>query len=71
VEWIQDKERHIRIRWSETGGPAVKEPSHHGLGIGTIVSCCHNEFGSGQVSFNWHPEGLVCDLIVAGETAKV
>lgn len=64
VEWVQRGERDIRIRWSEAGGPVVEEPSHRGLGIGTIMSCCHNEFGSGQVSFDWRPEGLVCDLIV-------
>jgi two-component sensor histidine kinase len=71
VEWVQRDERHIRIRWSETGGPAAKEPSHRGLGTGTIMSCCHNGFGSGQVNFDWRPDGLVCDLIVPGRTAKV
>jgi two-component sensor histidine kinase len=66
VEWAQRDDGQVRVRWSETGGPAVREPSRRGLGIGTIMmSCGHDEFGRGQVSFDWRPEGLVCDLTLS------
>jgi two-component sensor histidine kinase len=71
VEWAQRDNGQVRVRWSETGGPAVREPSRHGLGIGTIMSCSHDEFGSGRVSFDWRPEGLVCDLTLSASAAKV
>src|SRR5262245_7021367 len=66
VEWVQRDDGQVAVRWSETGGPAVREPRRHGLGIGTIMSCGHDEFGRGQVSFDWRPEGLVCDLMLPG-----
>lgn len=66
VEWTRRDNGQVGVRWSETGGPTVREPSRHGLGIGTIMSCAHDEFGSGQVSFDWRPEGLVCDLTLSG-----
>jgi two-component sensor histidine kinase len=66
VEWTQRDDGLVRVRWSETGGPAVREPSRRGLGLGTIMmSCGHDEFGRDQVSFDWHPEGLVCDLTLS------
>ena len=55
VEWAQSDDGQVRVRWSEAGGPAVREPSRHGLGIGTIMSCGHDGFGRGQVSFDWRP----------------
>ncbi|MFZ1106697.1 MAG: HWE histidine kinase domain-containing protein [Hyphomicrobiaceae bacterium] len=71
VEWAQGDDGQVRVRWSETGGPVVKEPSRHGLGIGTIMSCGHDEFGSGQVSFAWRPEGLICDLTLPARARKI
>jgi two-component sensor histidine kinase len=66
VGWAQRDDGQVRVRWSESGGPAVREPSRRGLGIETIVmSCGYDEFGRGQVSFDWHPEGLVCDLTLS------
>jgi two-component sensor histidine kinase len=65
VEWAQRDNGHVRVRWPETGGPAVREPSRRGLGIGAIMmSCGHDEFGSDHVNFDWRPEGLVCDLFL-------
>jgi two-component sensor histidine kinase len=65
VEWARRDDGHVTVRWSESGGPAVREPRRHGLGIGTIMSCGHAEFERGQVSFDWRPEGLVCDLTLS------
>jgi two-component sensor histidine kinase len=64
VEWAQGEDGQVKVRWSETGGPAVRKPDRHGLGIGTIMYCGHDELGSSQVGFDWRPEGLVCDLIL-------
>jgi two-component sensor histidine kinase len=69
VEWAMAGNGQVRVRWSETGGPAVREPSRHGLGMGTIMSCGQDEFGSGQVNFDWRPEGLVCDLTLSARSA--
>jgi two-component sensor histidine kinase len=70
VEWALADNGQVRLRWSETGGPAVSEPSQHGLGIGTIMSCGQDEFGSAQVGFDWRPEGLVCDLTLPARSSK-
>jgi two-component sensor histidine kinase len=70
VEWTQDDDGLVRVRWSETGGPVVRKPGHHGLGIGTIMSCSHDEFGRSQVRFDWRPEGLVCDLALSPRAGK-
>ena len=69
VEWAMAGNGQVRVRWSETGGPAVREPSQHGLGMGTIMSCGQDAFGSGQVNFDWRPEGLVCDLTLSARSA--
>jgi two-component sensor histidine kinase len=66
VEWGQRGDGQIWMRWSEVGGPRVREPSRRGLGIGTIMGCAHDEFGRGQVSFDWRPDGLVCELTLSG-----
>jgi two-component sensor histidine kinase len=70
VEWSQGEDGQVRLRWSETGGPAVREPTRRGLGLGTIMSCAYDEFGSGQVGFDWRPQGLVCELTLPGSRSR-
>jgi len=70
VEWAQRDDGQVRVRWSETGGPAVSEPSRHGVGLGTIMTCAHDEFGRGHVAFDWRREGLVCDLTLSHAAAR-
>jgi two-component sensor histidine kinase len=70
VDWTQDDDGQVRVRWAETGGPVVEKPGRHGLGIGTIMSCSHDELGRSQVRFDWRPEGLVCELALPPRTRK-
>lgn len=50
-----------RIVWTETGGPAVAEPTRRGFGSSVLAralaSC------GGEVRLDWRPEGLVAELL--------
>lgn len=51
----------LHVRWQESGGPAVTVPARRGFGTRLIRHTIAHEFG-GEVSFDYRPEGLVCEL---------
>jgi two-component sensor histidine kinase len=66
VQWSHVADGRVLLRWVETGGPLVKEPSHEGFG--TRMMELLTQQINGQISFHWHPHGLVCEVNV-GTTA--
>ncbi|TFL17271.1 sensor histidine kinase [Jannaschia formosa] len=54
-------DRHVRLRWSEEGGPAVTSPSRRGFGTRLLerLACYELE---GTASLDYRPEGLCYDL---------
>jgi two-component sensor histidine kinase len=52
----------VLLRWVETGGPIVKEPTHDGFG--TRVMKLLTQRINGRINFNWHPQGVVCEINV-------
>ncbi|MBB5222696.1 PAS domain S-box-containing protein [Amaricoccus macauensis] len=51
----------VRLRWTETGGPAVIPPERHGFGrvlLERLVGVTLN----GSVKLDFRPEGLVCEI---------
>ena len=48
------------LRWQETGGPRVIEPSCRGLGTFIIEQSLSGMDGEAQMRFD--PGGLVCDM---------
>lgn len=63
VQWesFEKKEREawVRLRWSESGGPAVSAPTRRGSGTRLITSGIPMELGGTSV-IDYSPSGVVC-----------
>ena len=60
LKWSHEADGHLQIRWTETGGPKVQTPTHKGFGSRIIEQMITQQ--SGQASFDWRTEGLVCEI---------
>jgi two-component sensor histidine kinase len=50
----------LNVEWQESGGPAVKAPTHRGFGMRLLTGAL-DRFG-GIVETNFEPTGLVCKM---------
>lgn len=50
----------LNVEWQESGGPAVKAPTHRGFGLRLLTGAL-DRFG-GIVETNFEPTGLVCKM---------
>ncbi|HEV7309379.1 PAS domain S-box protein [Ensifer sp.] len=57
----EDAPARLTLRWSESGGPAVKEPSRTGFGSRLIKTLLAAEL-NGKVKITYRPEGVVCEV---------
>jgi PAS domain S-box-containing protein len=62
VEWTVNADRQLRIRWRESGGPAVSPPSRSGFGRLLIERVLAADLG-GTVQTDFAKEGLTCTII--------
>ena len=53
----------LNVRWEESGGPAVSKPARRGFGTRLIERTVKQQLG-GDVSVEFSPSGLVCDIRV-------
>jgi two-component sensor histidine kinase len=60
VRWTTSDGR-FRLRWEETGGPAVLPSSHRGFGSRMIERGLAAEL-QGEVRIDWRREGVVCTI---------
>jgi len=60
LQWSHGDDGLLDIRWTETGGPATKTPTHEGFG-GRIVKQMIGHL-KGKAHFDWRPEGVVVDI---------
>jgi PAS domain S-box-containing protein len=60
LEWLREANGYLQMRWTETGGPAVKKPTRHGFG-GRIIEQMIVQV-AGKTHFDWRAEGLVCEI---------
>ena len=60
LQWSHQADGRLELRWTETGGPAVREPTRQGFG-GRIVKQMISQL-TGEVRYDWGPHGLVCDI---------
>jgi PAS domain S-box-containing protein len=60
VAWALEAGRFV-LRWRESGGPKVQPPTRQGFGSKIMNATIKQQIG-GDVSFDWHPEGLRCSL---------
>ncbi|HYF89503.1 PAS domain S-box protein [Azospirillum sp.] len=56
----------LGLRWQERGGPPVRPPSRRGFGS-TVMRASVERQLQGQVSLDWNPDGLVCELTIPAE----
>ncbi len=64
VAWVVDEgEAALRLRWTETGGPAPGFPTRRGVGSRVIEATVTGQLG-GSVDRRWPEEGLVCDIVL-------
>jgi PAS domain S-box-containing protein len=62
LQWTHRADGRLELRWSESGGPAVQEPTRQGFG-GRIIRQMMTQFG-GEARFDWRAQGLVCDIAI-------
>jgi two-component sensor histidine kinase len=60
VEWSCVADKRIVLRWTETGGPAVKPPTRKGFGTRVMESMIQQEMG--EFRLDWRVEGLACEI---------
>jgi PAS domain S-box-containing protein len=60
LEWSHAADGQLRLRWTETGGPAVQEPTRRGVGS-RIIDGMITQL-KGKARFDWRKDGLVCEL---------
>ncbi len=60
ISWAMENGRFM-LCWCESGGPKVEAPVRQGFGSKIINASVKQQIG-GDVSFEWHPDGLRCTL---------
>ena len=60
LKWSREASGRLNLRWTETGGPAVKKPTRKGFG-GRIIEQMIAQL-NGRMHLNWRAEGLVCEI---------
>ena len=63
VEWSCASDGRLVLRWTEAGGPPVKPPTRQGFGTRVMDSIIRGQL-KGEIRFDWHTEGLVCEIVV-------
>ena len=63
VEWHVRPVGRLLLRWTETGGPGVKPPTHQGFGTRVMERMVCGQL-NGEVNFDWRDEGVICEITV-------
>lgn len=63
LSWQRGQDGLIRLRWIESGGPIVRTPSRQGFGTRVIEQMVAQL--KGRTTFDWRPDGLVCEISFA------
>jgi two-component sensor histidine kinase len=67
IRWEADPAASLVLRWTESGGPEVTEPTRKGFGIGAVDGVIRTL--RGRITRQWRPEGLDCELSFPGVAA--
>jgi PAS domain S-box-containing protein len=62
LKWLHEADGRLTLRWTEIGGPAVQMPTRQGFGTRIIERMI--EQLKGKAHFDWHTEGLNCEIIL-------
>jgi two-component system CheB/CheR fusion protein len=60
IAWSRSADGRLVIRWTETGGPPVEPPEHRGFGMRVIEGMIRQL--NGEIRFDWHADGLTCEI---------
>jgi PAS domain S-box-containing protein len=60
LKWSHDADGRLHLRWTESSGPKVREPTHKGFGGRIIEQMIAQR--SGKTHFDWRADGLVCEI---------
>lgn len=66
IEWTGGGEAPLVLRWTESGGPPVRQPDGTGVGLDLIRRNATDQLG-GSVRFDWRPDGCVCEIVVPAD----
>jgi PAS domain S-box-containing protein len=61
VGWSHASNERLILRWTETGGPSTKPPTHQGFGTRVMKSIIS---GKGHMRLEWREDGLVCEIAI-------
>jgi PAS domain S-box-containing protein len=62
IEWRRDSEGNLQVTWTESGGPAVVQPTRRGFGSTVLERMAASVDGQAKLAFR--PEGLSWTVIV-------
>ena len=60
LKWSHEADGRLILHWREIGGPPVKTPTHQGFGTRVIERTIGQL--KGKACFDWHADGLVCEI---------
>jgi two-component sensor histidine kinase len=62
VEATKAGDDKLFLRWTETGGPVVKQPERRGFGSRAMDGMLRGQ--SGEIRFDWRADGLICEMTI-------
>jgi two-component sensor histidine kinase len=63
VSWSVEPSGQVKIRWIESGGPAVRPPERKGFGTSVIARALEGA-PKGKAVLEWRPEGLIGEFVL-------
>jgi two-component sensor histidine kinase len=63
ITWIRAPDGYLILRWTESGGPSTKNPTHRGFGTFVIERIIREQL-RGEMNLDWRAEGLACEIVV-------
>ena len=62
IDWTNGSTHRFCLKWTETGGPRVKPPTHQGFGTRMMEGMISSQLG-GDINFHWRIKGVVCAIL--------
>jgi PAS domain S-box-containing protein len=62
IEAAKAADGKLLLRWTETGGPPLKQPERRGFGSRVMDAMLRGQ--SGEIRFDWRAEGLICEMTI-------
>jgi two-component sensor histidine kinase len=62
IAWSRSANGRLVLSWTETGGPAVTVPAQEGFGARVMRAMIRQ--AKGEMRFDWHPAGMVCEIVL-------